>query len=588
MASSSESPTSIVSPLIDTFVPGFSPIFQSIASTFHIDPTKYLPLLILGAGLIALARYFSENVVPYFWEKLTVTAEIHAEDEVYNYLLFWLSQQTFSNSTKSFMASARTDGDYVSRLYSCDDDADNGDGHDDNDSDVLPNETFDEYWARSNRREATKPLSFTPAAGTHYFYYKGRLLTFSRFREKNRMWTENLALSCIGWDPAFIKEVLMEAQKAYIQRDKNKTVIYRWAQGTPSNPSLTWTRSLARHPRPMSTVILDAKLKQAFVDDVKEYLHPFTRRWYSNRGIPYRRGYLFHGPPGTGKTSLCFALAGQLDLKIYVLSLNSRQLTEEALATLFAALPRRCIVLLEDVDTAGITKSRTEDASSLAQPSSTPQAAPSDKSSSREPKDSSNPPAAPNTDTNNTTPATLNPGISLSALLNTIDGIASAEGRILIMTTNHPEKLDQALLRPGRVDMRIAFSYADAQALHDLFTAIYTVLEGDVRYEATDSPSQSLQDEGTDYKTGTRPSGDVLQSSTSHLHHKFTPAQISEFADEFAARVPVGKFTPAQIQGYLLRHKDAPDTAVQKVEEWVKEEEKDGKDAVWKEGSSKK
>ena len=84
--------------------------------------------------------------------------------------------------------------------------------------------------------------------------------------------------------------------------------------------------------------------------------HPATARWYANRGIPYRRGYLFHGPPGTGKTSLAFALAGFFGLHIYAVSLLDSTLTEEELGTLFKDLPPRCIVLLEDIDVAGLAR----------------------------------------------------------------------------------------------------------------------------------------------------------------------------------------------------------------------------------------
>lgn len=93
--------------------------------------------------------------------------------------------------------------------------------------------------------------------------------------------------------------------------------------------------------------MLDEDQKLKVLADINEYLHPETPRWYANRGIPLRRGYLFHGPPGTGKTSLSFALAGIFGLDIHVISLLEPSLTEEDLSGLFASLPRRCIVLLE-------------------------------------------------------------------------------------------------------------------------------------------------------------------------------------------------------------------------------------------------
>ena len=106
----------------------------------------------------------------------------------------------------------------------------------------------------------------------------------------------------------------------------------------------------------MGTVVLDDKRKRDVLNDINEYLNPATARWYANRGIPYRRGYLFYGPPGTGKTSLTFALAGVFGLDIHVISLLEPTLTEEDLGLLFMQLPARCIVLLEDIDTAGLVR----------------------------------------------------------------------------------------------------------------------------------------------------------------------------------------------------------------------------------------
>ena len=118
----------------------------------------------------------------------------------------------------------------------------------------------------------------------------------------------------------------------------------------------SWQQVANRPVRDMRTVVLDQDQKLAVLADMNEYLHPSTPRWYANRGIPLRRGYLFYGPPGTGKTSLSFALAGVFGLEIYVISLQEPTLTEEDLGALFGALPRRCVVLLEDIDSAGLRR----------------------------------------------------------------------------------------------------------------------------------------------------------------------------------------------------------------------------------------
>jgi chaperone BCS1 len=137
---------------------------------------------------------------------------------------------------------------------------------------------------------------------------------------------------------------------------------------------------------------------------------------YANRGIPYRRGYLLHGPPGTGKTSLTFALAGVFGLDIYVVSLLDSSITEEELGYLFRNLPAKCIVLLEDIDTAGLDrKPDTEDEKAAA-----PEA--KDKKGNNEANVVEALTKAITKANQQSEPETKKGRISLSALLNIIDG----------------------------------------------------------------------------------------------------------------------------------------------------------------------
>ena len=69
-------------------------------------------------------------------------------------------------------------------------------------------------------------------------------------------------------------------------------------------------------------------------------------------GIPYRRGYLLHGPPGSGKTSFIQALAGELDYNLCILNLSERGLTDDRLHLILSIIPERCIMVLEDIDSA--------------------------------------------------------------------------------------------------------------------------------------------------------------------------------------------------------------------------------------------
>ena len=223
---------------------------------------------------------------------------------------------------------------------------------------------------------------------------------------------------------------------------------------------------------------------------------------------------LFYGAPGTGKTSLSFALAGYLDLNIYCVSLAEQSLTEEDLYYLFDQLPEQCVVLLEDIDSAGLKK--RDDRAVLAIDNH-------DGSESIEQLGFKH------------EPTQLHTRVSLSDLLNVIDGVASHEGRILIMTTNDVTSLDQALLRPGRVDVKIKFGMATKTLAYDLFIQTFM-----------------------DY------AGKVIDETTK------IPPLLATYAKQFADKIPDERFSPAEVQGYLLTWKnDLPEDAVANVREWV-------------------
>ncbi|KAJ4331230.1 hypothetical protein N0V95_009921 [Ascochyta clinopodiicola] len=188
----------------------------------------------------------------------------------------------------------------------------------------------------------------------------------------------------------------------------------------------------------MESVALDKEMKQGVVNEVNTFLKPRTEQWFLKKGIPWRRGYLFHGPPGTGKTSLAIALAGMFGVPIYVVPLRDSDIEDAELVRIFASIPARSLVLLEDIDTVDVTSSRT--------------------ASKR----------AVTTENSN-----RGSNISLSGLLNAIDGVTSPQGIILVMTTNHPESLDDALIRPGRIDCKVHFPLISKALARGMFSHVY-------------------------------------------------------------------------------------------------------------------
>lgn len=529
--------------LLDFFFPGFSMFSSAIQKYAGIDLNIYIPLLAVLGGLIASWQYFSD----YFWRQLETywmsTVDIRIDDEIYNMLMAWVADQGFSKRARRFVANTNLN----SRswfLWRWDDDEDDDDGTGEDSESALTS-------LIGGKKK--KSLAYTPTFGSHYFFYKGRLCIFRRDRGRDQaagfLMTsekEEISVSCFGRDPWVLKELLHDARMQFMKRDEAKTLIYRGTVRAGSTEP-TWQRMMARVSRPFSTVILNEKVKQDLIDDVTDYLDPATRRWYANRGIPYRRGYLLYGPPGTGKSSLSLALAGFFKMRIYIVSLSSISSTEENLASLFSELPRRCVVLLEDIDTAGLTHTREEDK---------PQDFNNADNSAPKPGLRGN--EKGNTNNNNNNAFRL----SLSGLLNILDGVASQEGRVLIMTTNHLEKLDKALIRPGRVDMTVTFGLADTGMTAAIFRAIFAPLEAD-------NPSKGSKDKANDValemeKVAKRLADEKIQRDEAIR-------KVDDLAGQFAEKIPAHEFSPAELQGFLMKNKRNPEAAVAGAEAWVVE-----------------
>ncbi|APA05292.1 hypothetical protein SS1G_09686 [Sclerotinia sclerotiorum 1980 UF-70] len=586
--------------IVDMFFPGFSLFSTALKNYTAIDLNIYIPILMILGILIFCWQY----IETWFWIELDAhfmsSADIRVDDEMYNMVMAWVSEQPFAQRSRRFVANTNLN----SRMWFMWQN-ENEEEVEENDDDFELDEEGNPIPKKASEKE--KKVRFTPSFGTYYFWYKRRLLQFRRSQSApitNSAVSEReeISLSSFGRNPRILKELLDECRQAFIKNDENRTIIYRGGSKSGSFGEPGWTRLVSRISRPFSTVVLDEVVKQKVIADMKDYLHPFTRRWYSNRGIPYRRGYLLHGPPGTGKSSLSFAIAGYFRLKIYIVSLNSGSMNEETLSTLFAELPKQCVVLLEDIDTAGLTHTRDEDndddgeefgpKSPLAKATKALEAM-AKKNSNKEESGK----------------------ISLSALLNVIDGVASQEGRILIMTTNHIEKLDEALIRPGRVDMTVHFDLATKENMEQIFRGIYATLEGD--YPEPKGSESGYSASGS-LKSGTsrgRSSGSEVSSSGRGMHKK-KPAsasrerrvqveldriiaaeeeqrrvedeeRVAKLAKLFSEKVPEGKFSPAEIQGYLLKHKRSAEDAIEGAERWVKEREEEKERAKLKESEDR-
>ena len=203
--------------------------------------------------------------------------------------------------------------------------------------------------------------------------------------------------------------------------------------------------------------------------------HAGTGR-FAVKGSPKKLGVLLHGPPGTGKTSLIKALAARLDRSIVSIPLGRIKTNQELFDAVFdmkygvadADVPvrltfKQTVFVLEDVDAASSVVLKRS--ASTPEPVPAPAPAPMEKDGdpikalleclfNGDDKAISGPTMA--------LTGALKPTrdrLDLSGILNVLDGVVDTPDRILVMTTNHPERLDPALVRPGRVDVKLRLGY---------------------------------------------------------------------------------------------------------------------------------
>lgn len=275
-------------------------------------------------------------------------------------------------------------------------------------------------------------FDFSPSPGVHFFRYKKSFVRVERTRAEKMVdlssgapW-ESVTLTSLATNKQLFFDILSEARSTALAKQEGKTVMYV-ARGTDWQPF-----GFPRRKRPIDSVILDDGVSERILADVRDFIA--SPKWYMDRGIPYRRGYLLYGPPGCGKSSFIQALAGELDYSICVMNLSDRSLSDDRLIHLMSCAPQQSIVLLEDIDAAFVK--RTDE------------------------KEEGKAYSYPNR-------------VTFSGLLNTLDGVASSEERLVFMTTNHLDRLDPALIRPGRVDLKQEIGLASKSQLYKMYKRFY-------------------------------------------------------------------------------------------------------------------
>lgn len=357
-------------------------LIHGAINTFLHNPNQFasggLFLMVIGSAM-ALLRSIPNKIWLWVVHQTTVTLSITDDERVYHWLKAWIENQRIMRRTRHM--------------------------------DVI--------------NKGSEKYAILPAPGHHWMLYKGRIIsvTFTRTEEKKMGMTtrsETVLLKTIGRKQTLFRNMIAEVHAQFIKQEEKKPELHAWGSWSE------WREIHNYTPRPIDSVIMPIGDKERLIKDIEAFR--LNRKWYTEMGIPYRKGYLFYGPPGTGKTSLVTGLSSYFKSNIYMLKLSD--MSDTSLREAITGVEANSFFVIEDIDCVQASHKRTK------------------------------------------TKDDKKAGVTLSGLLNVIDGLFSPPGAIFVMTTNHKEKLDPALIRPGRVDLQLNITYAtndQKKALHRRF-----------------------------------------------------------------------------------------------------------------------
>jgi chaperone BCS1 len=290
-------------------------------------------------------------------------------------------------------------------------------------------------------------LALIPAPGSHWFWHDGRPFWVGFYRSEDtksgsHRRIESLMFRTVGRDRTFLLTFVDEIVACHRKKLGITSHLYVYNEG--------WTTVEAYSPRLLDSVILKPGEKEHLLQDIEKFRA--SRARYRRLGVPYHRGYLLYGPPGTGKTSLVSGIAAKCGMCIYVVNLT--EFNDRTLKSAMNDVPENSVILFEDIDCMRTGHRRSD-----------PETA-----SDRNAKDIDKRDGSGQT------------GVTLSGLLNVLDGFHAPENVVFVMTTNHMEMLDPALLRPGRIDYRLFLGEATDSQRVELYRRFFPeATEGEAR-----------------------------------------------------------------------------------------------------------
>lgn len=324
--------------------------------------------------------------------------------------------------------------------------------------------TPDIKWTRTfslDRASRGMGVVIGPGYGNHYLVYKRRLFKITKRSLESsgsEAQKEEVSLTLLGRN----KELIEDLIEAFRPRDdESKLYAYRL------NKDHEWVRIAALLKRPMESVIVPKEVKTSLVRQLDEFYS--MREWYLSKGFNHKITTMIHGVPGCGKTSLIKALAGHYKADLYILNVNS--ISDSALEHVLNNVPGGSFLLLEDIDSASAVHSRDP------QPRYVPPSVVPGRSTGLAE-------AGPSLVPSGALPSSSDFSmLSLTGILNALDGAIPLDNIAVFTTTNHLEKIDAALLRKGRTDHIIELKFLEDPEIKEFVRYAYGTHE---HYVASD------------------------------------------------------------------------------------------------------
>lgn len=260
-----------------------------------------------------------------------------------------------------------------------------------------------------------------------------------------------------------MERLCQEALKAYETAKPSHLTLYSF-----DARSSYWKKDHELRKRSLSSLVLPETALSTIAEDAEKFLSKEAKEWYRKHSIPYKRTYCLHGPPGCGKSSLIGAIASQFDLNVCVLSLADPDLKDSGLHRAMQHIPKRSVIVFEDIDAIFNHHREKQETHCL---------------------------------------------VTFSGLLNALDGVGEPSGTIFFLTTNHLDRLDKALIRPGRVDVQVKLDYATDDQVGRMLTRFYDT--------ATDADRKAFVKAVRSCDGGRRVTGAMLQEH--FVQHRLSP-----------------------------------------------------------------